>query len=175
MKNKSRSGLFYFFSLLISSCSTTPFTNTATEVKLKKFMGPWYVLAGRFTFLETDAFNSVETYIWNKTDNRIDVSFTFNKGSLNGEKKSSTQKAWVENHETNAYWKVSPFWPLKFDYLIIDVADDYSWTAVGTPNQKHLWIMARSPENAPDVIKKVVERLIKKGYAASIETTVVHR
>lgn len=138
-------------------------------------MGTWYVLAGRFTFLETDAFNSVETYAWNKTENRIDVSFTFNKGSLDGEKKSYPQKAWIENHETNAHWKVSPFWPLKLDYLIIDVADDYSWTAVGTPNQKYLWIMARDPENAPTVIKKVVERLIKKGYSASIETTVVHR
>lgn len=174
MRTFSRGGLLYFFSLLISSCSTTKFMDTATDVKINKFMGPWYVLAGRFTFLEKDVYNAVESYTWNKEEERIDVSFTYNKGSFDGDVKSVPQTAWVENHTTNAHWKVSPFWPLKFDYLILDVAEDYSWTAVGTPNQKYLWIMARDPKNAKEIIKEVVKRLNKKGYDTAIETTVPH-
>lgn len=168
-------GLCYFFSLLISSCGTTRYMNTATDVKLNNFMGSWYVLAGRFTFLETDVYNAVETYVWNDKEERIDVSFTYNKGSFDGDVKSIPQKAWVEDHVTNAHWKVSPFWPLKFDYLILDVAEDYSWTAIGTPSQKYLWIMARDFRNAQTVIDKVVKRLSQKGYDTVIETTVPHR
>lgn len=175
MKKFSRQGISYFLSLLISSCSTAPFVDTATNVNLNKFMGTWYVLAGRFTFLEKDVFNGVEIYTWNEKENRIDVDFTFNKGSFDGEKKSIPQKAWVENTDTNAHWKVSPFWPLKFDYLIVDVAEDYSWTAIGTPSQKYLWIMARDPQNAKAVIKTVVQRLNKKRYDATLESMVLHR
>ena len=175
MRTLSKGTLCYFFSLLISSCSTPRFMDTATDVKLKNFMGSWYVLAGRFTFLEKDVFNAVEQYTWNEDEKRIDVSFNYNKGSFDGIKKSIPQKAWVENHTTNAYWKVSPLWPLKFDYLIVDVAEDYSWTAVGTPNQKYLWIMARDPKKAQEVIAEVVQRLNKKGYDATIETVVPHQ
>jgi len=175
MRTISRDGLCYFFSLLISSCGTTKYMDTATNVNVQKFMGSWYVLAGRFTFLEKDVYNAVESYTWNEKKNRIDVSFTFNKGSLDGEVKSIPQKAWVKDQTTNAYWKVSPFWPLKFDYLILDVAEDYSWTAVGTPNQKYLWIMARTPKNAEAVIQEAVKRLKKKGYDTVIETRVSHR
>jgi apolipoprotein D and lipocalin family protein len=175
MRTISRDGLCYFFSLLISSCGTTRYMDTAKDVNLNSFMGSWYVLAGRFTFLEKDVYNAVESYTWNKDDHHIDVSFTYNQGSFDGKVKSVPQKAWVEDHTTNAYWKVSPLWPLKFDYLILDVAEDYSWTAVGTPNQKYLWIMARDPKNAKAIIDKVINRLNKKGYDTAIETTVPHR
>ena len=129
--------LIYFFSLIVSSCSSTGYYKTVDKVELQKFMGDWYVLAGRFTFLETKVHNAVEKYSWNEKENRIDVDFTYNKGSLTGEKKTLPQKAWIENSATNAHWKVSPLWPLKFDYLVIDLASDYSWTAIGVPSQNY--------------------------------------
>jgi apolipoprotein D and lipocalin family protein len=155
--------LFIFF-IFVTSCSTTSYMNTVDKVEIPKFMGDWYVLAGRFTFLEKNVHNAIERYTWNEKENRIDVGFTYNKGSLQGEVKSLPQKAWIYNSKTNAHWKVSPLWPFKFDYLVIDLADDYSWTAIGVPSQNYLWIMARSPKNPELTVKEAIERLQAKGY-----------
>ncbi len=46
---------------------------TAEKAEINKFMGEWYVLAGRFTFLEKDVHNGLETYSWNQEKERIDV------------------------------------------------------------------------------------------------------
>ena len=139
---------------------------TAKNVDIKRFMGNWYVLAGRFTFLEVDVYNSRESYTWNEENQRIDVDFTYNKGNFDGPKKSVPQKAWVYDQETKAHWKVTPFWPLKFDYLIVDLDEDYKWTAIGVPGQKYLWIMARDWKNPEAIIKTATQRLTKKGYDA---------
>ncbi len=140
------------------------YTKTAKNVDLHRFMGKWYVLAGRFTFLEAGVHNGVETYTWNSKHERVDISFTFNKNSLTGPLKSIPQKGWIKNKTTNAHWLVSPFWPIKLDYLIIDLADDYSWTAIGVPNGKYLWIMARKQNISEVNIEQILEQLKQKGY-----------
>jgi apolipoprotein D and lipocalin family protein len=158
--------LILFLILICSvACSTTGNqVKTVEKVDINKFMGDWYVLAGRFTFLEKDVNNALERYSWNKDQQRIDVDFTYNKGSLTGPKKSIPQKAWIYNQDTNAHWKVSPLWPLKFDYLIIALGENYRWTAIGVPNQKYLWIMARDYKNPELVIDEAVKYLNQIQY-----------
>ncbi len=146
-------------------CSTTGITlKTVEKVEISKFMGDWYVLAGRFTFLEKDVYNGIERYTWNQVKNRIDVDFTYNKGSFKGPKKSIPQTAWVFNEESKAHWKVSPLWPFKFDYLIVALEENYRWTAIGVPDQKYLWIMARDWRNPESIIKEATKRLNEIGY-----------
>lgn len=147
---------------------------TVDSVDVQKFMGKWYVLGGRFTALEKEVHNGTESYTWNEKKKRIDIDFRYNKGSFNGKVKSYPQKGWLYNTKTNAHWKVQPIWPLKLNYLIVGLAPDYSWTAIGVPNQKYLWIMARSPENADKKIAAAKARLKKIGYDGNIETTVPH-
>jgi apolipoprotein D and lipocalin family protein len=159
--------LSFVFLLGVVGCSTTGSKlKTVESVDINKFMGDWYVLAGRFTFLEKDVHNGFERYTWNKEEERIDVDFTFHKGAITGPKKSLPQKAWIYNQETKAHWKVSPLWPFKFDYLIVALDNDYRWTAIGVPDQKYLWIMARDWKNPGPVIEKVVRELEKRGYDA---------
>lgn len=157
------------------SCSSTTYKTKVKSVDIDRFMGDWYVLAGRFTMFETDVHNGIESYTWNEKENRIDIDFTYRKGSFQGEKKSFPQKGYIYNKETNAHWKVSPFWPLKFDYLIIDIADDYSWVAIGVPSTDYLWIMARDYENAVETISLVQERLKAKNYPANKLEFVPHK
>ena len=156
--------LLLLLTLSLLGCSTTGYRNTVKHVDIPKFMGDWYVLAGRFTMFEKDVHNALEKYEWNEKEQRIDISFTYNRGSLSGEVKSLPQKGWIEDKDTNAYWKVSPLWPLKFDYLVIDLADDYSWTAIGVPSQSYLWIMARKTDNAEATVQEALTRLKNKGY-----------
>ncbi len=150
---------------MTAGCSTTGSQLKSVEkVEINKFMGDWYVLAGRFTFLEKDVHNALETYTWNEDKERIDVAFTYNKGSITGPKKSIPQKAWIYNQETKAHWKVSPLWPFKFDYLILALDENYLWTAIGVPSQKYLWIMARNWKNPDFVIEKAIKSLNEIGY-----------
>lgn len=170
--------VFYilFLTLAALGCSSKEKKMITTEkVDIDKFMGDWYVLAGRFTFLEVDVHNGIEKYTWNQKENRIDVDFKFNKGSLTGPIKSIPQKAWVYNQVTKAHWKVSPFWPFKFDYLVVDLDENYRWTAVGVPDQKYLWIMARDWKNPEATIAEAVKRLDAKGYDTKNLVRVPHQ
>jgi apolipoprotein D and lipocalin family protein len=148
---------------------------TVPKVDIQKFMGNWKVLAGRFTFLEKDVHNGIEIYTWNEEKERIDIGFTYNKGSFDGPLKSIPQKGWIENKTTNSHWKVSPIWPIKADYLILAVADDYSWTAIGVPNQKYLWIMARTTTNQDDTIKTALKAVELKNYRTDEIVRVPHK
>lgn len=167
--------LFAFLAFTLTSCSIATYKKTVDHVDLDKFMGTWYVLAGRFTFFEDGAHNSIEKYTWNAEKQRIDIDFTFNKDSVAGELKSIPQKAWIENKNTNAHWKVSPFWPLKFDYLVVELSADYSWTAIGVPDQKYLWIMARTWKNADAIINSATQSLKLKGYNTDNLTVIKHQ
>ena len=138
--------------------------NTVESVDIDRFMGKWYVLAGRFTFTEVEVHNGQESYTWNSEKQRIDVNFTYNQSGFDGPLLSIPQKAWIYDEKTKAHWKVSPFWPLKFNYLIVELDQDYKWTAIGVPDQKYLWIMARDWKNPTATIKIATERLRKKGY-----------
>jgi hypothetical protein len=58
--------IFGILILAAIGCSTTgDKLKTVQKVDIEKFMGDWYVLAGRFTFLEMDVHNGKEKYTWN--------------------------------------------------------------------------------------------------------------
>lgn len=151
-------------SSVLTGCSSATYNKTVEQLDLQRFMGTWYVIAGRFTFLEKGAHNAVEIYTWNEEEQRIDIEFSFNKDSLNGPVKEIPQTATIFNQQTKAHWKVSPFWPLRFDYLVVAVDPEYQWTAIGVPSQNYLWIMARSAVIAEAELEKIISKLSELGY-----------
>ena len=57
---------------------------------------------------------------------------------------------------------MQPFWPVKLDYLILEVADDYSTTVIGHPSRGYVWIMARSPSVTDQVYMQILDRVRQK-------------
>ncbi|MBP9889113.1 MAG: lipocalin family protein [Leptospiraceae bacterium] len=154
-----------FLLFVIVQCKETEgFRKTVPSVDLNRFMGKWYVIASRPTSFEENAFNAVEIYTYNSQKDQIDISFNFNKGSLTGPKKSIPQTGYIIDKINNSYWKVSPFWPLKFDYLIIDLDPSYKWTVIGVPDQTYIWIMARTPTLTEAEFQKIISRVDEMGY-----------
>lgn len=149
----------------ISCASGNNFMKTVDYVDMDRFMTKWFVIAGRLTSFEEGAHNAIESYSWNEKKERIDIDFSFRKDSFTGEKKSIPQKGWLHDEKSNAHWKISPFWPLKFNYLIIDLADDYSWTVIGVPNQKWVWIMASDWDMSDEQLAMIVKRIEDMGYS----------
>ncbi len=155
-------------------CTGNSYQKTVEHVAIDRFMGTWYVITGRFTFLESGAHNAVEIYSWNEAKQRIDIDFRFNKDSLSGKEKKIPQTARIVDSQTNAHWKVSPFWPLSFDYLVIALDADYQWTAIGVPSQKYLWIMARTPSLTEEVLSNILQQLSANGYRTDSLVVVPH-
>jgi apolipoprotein D and lipocalin family protein len=140
------------------------YEETVDYLDIPQFMGKWYVIGGRLTFMESGAHNAIEIYSWNEAEDRIDVDFQFNKDSFDGKLKKIPQKAWIQDRSTNATWKVSPFWPLKFDYLVIDLDENYKWVAIGVPSENYLWIMSRDSNMDDELFDQIISRLNNKGY-----------
>lgn len=157
--------------IFLFSCQTGPYqmpkdikNQVVENVDIKRFMGDWYVISSIPTPFEKGVYNGLETYTWNEEKERIDVSFTYRKDGFNGPKKEITQKGWVEDPVGKAHWKVQPLWPFKLDYLVIDLAEDYSYTTVGVPDKSYVWIMARRPTMDPETYRKAVKRIEELGY-----------
>lgn len=148
---------------LLTGCATATFP-TVSEVELNKFMGSWYVAAGRFTPFEKEVHNAVEVYNYDEKTKVIDIDFTYRKGAFDGELKKIPQTATIVENTRNAHWKVSPFWPFKFDYLVIALAEDYSWTAIGVPDQEYLWIMFRKNNPSREEVQVVIDKLNEIKY-----------
>ena len=45
------------------------------------------------------------------------------------------------------------FGPFYGDYWVLDHADDYSWSIVGDPSGRYLWILSRQPKSAEAAVR----------------------
>ena len=129
-------------------------------------MGDWYVIANIPTIIEKNAFNAIENYKLNSRG-EIETTFSFYQNSPNGNKKVYTPKGYIYNKETNAEWRMEFLWPIKLPFLIIDLAEDYSYTVIGYPNREYVWIMSRNIELDEVTYGKILNNLELVGYDIS--------
>ena len=139
---------------------------TVDYVDLDRFMGDWYAIANIPTFLEKGAHNAVETYAMND-DGTIATTFTFRKDSFDGEEKEHNPKGFITNTETNAVWGMRFIWPIKADYRVIYLDDDYSATIIGRNKRDYVWIMAREPQLTDAEYQQLVDVVVAAGYDIS--------
>jgi len=153
--------------LLLSGCQASlPPLETVDRVDLERFMGDWYVIANIPTFVEKGAYNAVESYRLDD-DGTVATTFTFRKNAYDGPKKEYHPRGFVRNKETNAEWGMQFIWPIKGDYRIIYLEEDYSVTIIGRNKRDYVWLMARSPQISPDEYRKAVEFIEAAGYDIS--------
>ena len=142
-------------------------------LEIQKFLGSWRVIAAIPTPFEYGILNPVETYSWNSKENRIDVSFDFERS--NGQKKKIRQKAWIVNQHTNAEWKVQFFWPLKFDLWIYKVSADYRSCLLVVPSKKFAWIMDRQKDMPQETYSSYLDVLKKEKFPTHKLIRFVHK
>ena len=152
-----------FMALLAGCGANRAEMKTVEYVDLERFMGDWYVIANIPTFLEKNAFNAVENYALND-DGTIATTFTFNKGSFDGELKEYTPKGFVVDTESNALWGMRFVWPIKADYRIIYLTDDYKHTVVGRQKRDFVWIMSRDPQMSTEDYEAILDFVVEQGY-----------
>lgn len=159
--------LSLFLAGFLSACASRgPEMETVDYVDLERFMGPWYVIANIPTFLEKGAHNAIETYELND-DGTIGTTFTFLKGGFDGEEKEYYPKGFITDTTTNATWGMRFVWPIKADYRIVYLDDDYSQTIIARQKRDFVWVMARTPEISEGDYERLISFVESIGYDVS--------
>lgn len=153
--------------VLLSGCQhgSRPAHHVA-HVDLERFMGPWYVIAHIPLAPERQAVNAIEHY---RLDDRgrIQTTFTFRKGDVDGPRKRYTPVAHVTDDPSNAIWKMQFLWPFRADFRVVWLDDDYSVTVIGRQKRDYVWIMAREPQISEGTFAQISDYLSVQGYDLS--------
>jgi apolipoprotein D and lipocalin family protein len=126
-------------------------------------MGDWYVIACIPTLIEKDVHNGVESYAL-ASDGKINTTFTFRKGSVNGELKSYHPTGFVVPNTGNALWGMQFIWPIKAEYRIVYLDESYQNTIIARNARDYVWLMSRNPSMSDEVYKGFVEQIKNMGY-----------
>jgi apolipoprotein D and lipocalin family protein len=149
--------------LLACNEQTQPVLPTVAHVDLQRFMGDWYVIANIPTSIEKDAHLAKESYRL-APDGTIATTFTFRAGSSTGPEKRYTPRGFVIDKRSNAVWGMRFVWPIKADYRIAYLAEDYSQTIIARNKRDYLWIMARTPQLPDTELQKLLAIAVSLGY-----------
>jgi apolipoprotein D and lipocalin family protein len=158
-----------FAALALTACAAPPVNRSpdpplsVKAVDVDRYIGRWYEIARFENGFEKDCEGVTAQYA-KRPDGKISVLNTCREGDPAGKAKVAKGVARVVDLSTNAKLKVSFFGPFEGDYWVLDHADDYSWSLVGEPSGRYLWMLARAPKVDAAVKDDLLERLKKRGY-----------
>ncbi|MBP0122211.1 MAG: lipocalin family protein [Nitrospira sp.] len=152
--------------LVLTACSNPPPIHTATAVDLERFMGDWYVIANIPTFIETNAYNAIESYRMAQ-DGTVATTFSFREGGFEGPRKAYHPTGYLIDRQSNAVWGMQFIWPIKSDYRIIFVNEAYDQTIIGRIHRDYVWLMARTPQISDADYQGFLQLITEAGYDAS--------
>jgi apolipoprotein D and lipocalin family protein len=149
--------------LMLSACSSAPTIPVAERVDLERFMGDWYVIANIPTAPEKGAHNAVESYRLDQ-DGSIATTFTFREGSFDGPEKVMRPRGFIRDRESNAVWGMQFVWPIKAEYLVAYVDEDYTETIIARSRLDYVWVMARTPQIPAEDFDRLRQQVADLGY-----------
>jgi apolipoprotein D and lipocalin family protein len=148
--------------LIFSSCrSQAP--ETVKFVDLEKYAGLWYEYASFPARFQKGCTNTTAEYKISPKGYVIVI----NKCTRDKDRTGIEGKAFVVPNSGNAKLKVQFFWPFRGDYWVLELAEDYSWAAVGSPKRNYLWILSRTPLMEANLYNEITSRVAAKGFDIS--------
>ena len=136
----------------------------AKAVDLNRYAGLWYEI-GRYENGFERGCEGVTAQYTVRDDGLVGVLNTCRQGATTGPVKTSQGKAKVVEGSDNARLKVSFFGPFYIgDYWVLDHADDYSWSIVGEPSGRYLWLLSRTAQPSPQARDAILTRARALGY-----------
>ncbi len=153
----------------LGTAGKPPPLELARSVDIPRFMGDWYVIANIPTFIEKGAHGARESYRL-QPNGTIDTTFSFRADSFEGAVKTYRSRGFVLD-PSGAVWDQQYVWPIKADYRITYVADDYSQTLVTREKRDYVWVMARTPTLPEADLQRLIELAGRQGY----DTTKIER
>lgn len=136
----------------------------ANAVDLSRYTGLWYEV-GRYENGFERGCEAVTAEYSVGEDGLVRVLNSCRQGGVSGQVKTVEGKAKVVAGSRNAKLKVSFFGPFYVgDYWVLDHADDYSWSIVGEPSGRYLWLLSRSARPSAEARAAIIKRTASLGY-----------
>lgn len=159
--------------LVLTACAAMPVGNRAVPqpakpVDLTAYKGLWYEYGRYENSFETGC-EGVTAEYGVMPDGLVSVTNRCHKGGVTGRETVANGRAKVVADSNNAKLKVSFFGPLFLgDYWVLDHADDYSWSIVGEPSGRYLWLLTRAEHPDAAQAKALEDRAQSLGYDLSL-------
>lgn len=161
---------------VLSACATLqrgPVGNPAVPqpakaVDLNRYAGLWYEI-GRYENGFERGCEAVTAEYGLREDGLVSVLNTCRQGAVDGPVKTAQGRARLVAGAANAKLKVSFFGPFYIgDYWVLDRAEDYSWSIVGEPSGRYLWLLSRTAQPSARTRATIMERTQALGYDLSL-------
>ena len=134
------------------------------SVDLARYAGLWHEI-GRYENSFERGLEGVTAEYRIRKDGLVQVINTGHKGGPDGEVKISAGRAKIVPNTGSAKLKVSFFGPFFIgDYWVLDHDLDYSWSLVGEPSGRYLWLLARDAKPTAAVRETLFTRARALGY-----------
>lgn len=143
------------------------FPQPVKAVELNRYLGRWFEQARYENRFETDCEGVTADYSL-RDDGMIKVINTCRQGGINGSVKSVEGRAKIVPSSGNAKLKVSFFGPFFGNYWVLDRAPDYTWSIVGEPSGRYLWILTRTANPSQRTREMLARKAKSLGYDVSL-------
>ena len=141
-----------------------PPLQSRANVDLPRYMGRWWVIANIPYFAEKGKVATADVYTL-RPDGHIDNVYVYRK-AFDKPEKSMRGVATVVPGTGNAQWRIAFFGGLvRADYLVMDVAPDYSWALIANPKRSLAWVFAREAQMDDVQFEALKARFAEWGYA----------
>lgn len=145
-------------------------------------MGDWHVIASVPTIFDKHAIEPIEHYSRNP-DGTIKTIYSYrnkpdekasennaNAGShIDGDEPriEKMAKGFVLDQQSNAVWGMQFFWPIKADYRVVYLDDEYEYTIIARNKKDYAWVMSRNPNISKQKRQELLDFVEDLGYELS--------
>ena len=137
----------------------------AQKIELSKYLGSWYEIARIPNWFEKELVGVTATYSL-KENGEIKVLNQGYKNILDGEKKVAEGRAWVPDKDQPGRLKVSFFWLVAADYIVLEIGPNYEFALVGS-GKDYLWVLSRTPQLDESNYQSLIAKAAQLGYDTS--------
>lgn len=139
---------------------------------LQRYSGTWYEVAAMPNPFQRNCTATQATYT-PLPQGEVEVHNLCHKQSPEGPVSQVRGRAWAPEPSRPSELKVRFFWPFSGDYFVLALDPNYQWAVVGQPKRRYLWILSRSRQMEPTLLKDLTARLPAWGYdPAALNMTV---
>lgn len=156
--------------MLLAACASQPVNRTAVgplpvaAIETERYLGLWHEAARLPNQFERDCAAATAEYRL-REDGLLSVHNVCTRAD--GAMRDAMGRARRVGVGDEGKLKVSFFGPFWGDYWVLERAEDYSWSIVGEPSGRYLWVLTRAERVTPEERAMFEARLRGFGYDVS--------
>ncbi len=134
---------------------------TVAQVDLARYAGAWYEVARLPNRFQKQCVADTQAH-YTLDDGAVRV---LNRcRTADGQVDTAKGRAKVVEGSGNARLRVTFFWPFYGDYWVLALDDAYTEVLVGEPQRRYAWVLARTPQLAPERLERLLARAAELGF-----------